>query len=242
MHILYLDDSGSADNASDKHFILAGISAFERRPHWLSQQMEQLAQRAWPSSPEGLEFRGSDIRSGRKHWRGLAKADREQVFLDALGILATEDREVRLFGAVIHKAAISPDDPVERAFEQICNRFDRYLGRLHKGGNTQRGLIVLDESSKETALQGLSRDFRTIGHRWGQLYNLAEVPLFVDSRATRMIQFADLIAYALRRYYENGEARYFDVIKHRFDATGGVVHGLHHFTPTGVKCGCYACL
>ncbi|MCW5730570.1 MAG: DUF3800 domain-containing protein [Alphaproteobacteria bacterium] len=44
------------------------------------------------------------------------------------------------------------------------------------------------------------------GHRWGKLYKIGEVPLFVSSRATRMIQIADMIAYALRRYYENGEA------------------------------------
>jgi hypothetical protein len=32
------------------------------------------------------------------------------------------------------KAAISPADPMEYAFEQVCNRFDRFLGRLIKGG------------------------------------------------------------------------------------------------------------
>lgn len=51
--------------------------------------------------------------------------------------------------------------------------------------DTQRGVIILDKSSYETSLQGLSREFRLDGHRWGQLHNIAETPLFVDSRATQ---------------------------------------------------------
>jgi hypothetical protein len=162
------------------------------------------------------------------------------IYTRALQSLA-ESQRVRLFGAAIHKIARSPDDPMEYAFEQISNRFDRMLGRLHKSGDTQRGLIVLDKSSYETSLQSLAVNFRTDGHRWGQTHNLAEVPLFVDSRATRMIQYADLIAYALRRYYEKGDATYMDIIKPRFDAEGGVIHGLVHYVPDRSECNCICC-
>lgn len=120
-------------------------------------------------------------------------------------------------------------------------RFDKFLGRLHNGGNTQRGLIILDESSYETSLQGLAKKFRTDGHKWGQLYNLADVPLFVDSKATRMIQYADMIAYSLRRYYENGDATYFDIIKGKFDTVGGVLHGLTHVIRAEDVCNCASC-
>jgi hypothetical protein len=41
-----------------------------------------------------------------------------------------------------------------------------------------------------------------------------------------MIQYADLVAYAVRSYYEKGDASLFDIISHRFDAEGGVIHGL----------------
>ncbi|MGB0671817.1 MAG: DUF3800 domain-containing protein [Rhodospirillales bacterium] len=112
---------------------------------------------------------------------------------------------------------------------------------MHRANNTQRGLVVLDESSYETSIQSLARDFRTDGHRWGQLYNLSDVPLFVDSKATRMIQWADLVAYAMRRYYEYGDSCYMDQIVGRFDAEGGVRHGLFHFRPISSPCNCYAC-
>jgi hypothetical protein len=240
MYILYLDDSGSVKNAADKHIVLAGLAVFERQTYWLGKRLDELAGRMWPESPETLEFHGTDIRSGKRHWRGLEKASRVEAMKEALQYLA-RDRHVRLFGAAIHKAAYSPDDPMERAFEQVINRFDRYLGRLHKSGDTQRGLIVLDESSYETSLQALARDFRTSGHSWGTLKNISEVPLFVDSRATRLIQYADLVAYAMGRYYNKGDDEFSSIIASRFDHEGGVIHGLTHFTPPDQACNCYSC-
>lgn len=240
MFLLYLDDSGSVQNPADRHIVLAGLAVFERQPHWLASQLDAIAARLWPDNPAGLEFRGADIVGGKKQWRGIAKHDRFNAYCEAMRIIGASNH-THLFGAAVHKAAISPKDPMEYAFEQICNRFDRFLGRLHQASNTQRGLIILDKTSYETSLQGLARNFSSIGHRWGQLYNLADVPLFVDSRATRLIQFADLIAYSIRKYYESGDSALFDLISHRFDAVGGVIHGLTHHTPTGNPCNCAPC-
>lgn len=240
MFLLYLDDSGSVANPADTHIVLAGLCVFERKPHWLASALDDAAARLLPNDPHALEFRSVDMLSGKKRWRRIEKILREQAYADSLNWIA-RDREVRLFGAAVHKAAISPDDPMEYAFEQVCNRFDLFLGRLHKSGNTQRGLIVLDKSAYETSLQGLARDFRLKGHTWGRLHNLADVPLFVDSKATRMIQYADMIAHALRRYFQQGDDRYFRLIDRVFDSEGGVTHGLVHFAPPEGGCNCIAC-
>jgi hypothetical protein len=240
MHLLYLDDSGSVRNAADRHLILAGLAVFERVPYWFSRQLDIIAREVRPEDWQELEFRGVDIFSGRKQWRRITKDVRFECYRRALVSLGSSTR-LRLFGAAIHKGAISPEDPMEYAFEQLVNRFDRFLTRLHRTNDTQRGLIVLDKSSYETSLQGLAREFRIDGHRWGQLHNISETPLFVDSRATRMIQYTDLIAYALRQYYERGVATHFDCISHLFDAEGGIVHGLVHYTPSGSGCNCLIC-
>jgi hypothetical protein len=240
MHLLYLDDSGSVGNAEDTHIILAGVAVFERQPHWFSERLDKIAARVWPDGPGGLEFRGADIYGGKKHWRGVNPESRMEAYRDALGVLANST-QVRLFGTAVHKASVSPDDPMERAFEHVCNRFDRFLGRLHRAGDTQRGLIILDESTYETSLQSLAHEFRTEGHRWGQLYNLSDVPLFVNSKATRMIQYADMVAYALRRYFVKGDSSLFDIISARFDAEGGVLHGLIHHVALEHACNCFAC-
>jgi hypothetical protein len=240
MYLLYLDDSGSAGNADDKYVILAGVAVFERQTHWLSSKVEEIAARLSPDDPASLEFHGSPMLSGRRAWRKFPKDLRLGAYREALDLLA-RSTHVTLFGTAVHKRAVAPHDPMERAFEEICNRFDLFLMRLHHNGNTQRGLFVLDKSTYETTLQGLARDFRVNGHRWGQLRNLSEVPLFVDSKATRMIQLADLVAHSLRHYYEHGDARLFDLISGKFDAVGGIVHGLKHIRPPDEHCNCFSC-
>lgn len=240
VQLLYLDDSGSVQNRSDTHVILAGFACGERDPHWVGRDLDRIAERIWPDNPLGLEFRAADLFSGKKHWRGVGKAERRQAYLDALAALAAR-RTLRLFGAAMRRDACGVEDPLELGFEVLASRFDRMLGRFHKDGDTQRGVIILDESAYETSLQNLTLNFRRAGHRWGKLHNLSEVPLFIDSRASRLIQAADLVAYALRRFYERGETEYLDIIKPRFDALGGRVLGLVHQVPDGDPCDCHAC-
>jgi len=167
------------------------------------------------------------MRSGKDMWRGFPRADREQAICDALEVFVTSHLSNRLFASVIKKSAVSPDDPVDLAFEQIASRFDHYLRRLHKSGDTHRGLMIFDKSTYETTLQALATDFRTFGHTWGVIRNFAEVPLFLDSHASRLIQLADLLAFAIYRYFESGDSQYYSIIQSRFDSEGGIVHGLH---------------
>jgi hypothetical protein len=117
---------------------------------------------------------------------------------------------------------------VEHAFEQLVSRFDLFLKRVYqKYDDPQRGLMILDKSSTEMRIQNLAREFKYSGHTWGQTKNYAEVPVFLDSKASRLIQLADLVAYAIFRNFEHKDPRWFDIIKNCFDAEGGVVHGLY---------------
>jgi hypothetical protein len=241
MYLLYVDDSGSVGNAADKYIILAGVSVFERDPYWLSSELDQIAEKLMPHDPVNLEFHGSEILSGRKMWRGIAKQTRIDAFKEALRLLSNHPK-VRLFGVVVDKQHVSPDDPMEYAFEQVISRFDMMLLRHHQRNDTQRGVLIFDKSTYETSIQNLARHFRFNGHRWGNLRNISEVPLFVNSKVSRMIQFSDLVAYALRRFYTNSEEEYFNIIKNKFDHHGGVLHGLRHFISESLNCGCFACL
>lgn len=245
MHLLYLDDAGSVGNSDDKHFAIAGISIFERQAYWLQVALEQLAgklaDRLGAPAAERLEFHGNPIRKGNGWWRKMGAPERRSVIMDALLTAQTMRGQWALFGVVVDKHALSPSDPIEYAFEQICGRFDRFLRRLHRDGDSQRGLIILDKSSQETRLQSLATEFRTIGYGWGVAHNLADVPLFVDSRATRLIQYADLVSYAMWRKFERGDDEFFDEISGRFDSEGGIVHGLHHYRDQSDTCDCPAC-
>ena len=229
MHLLYLDESGSVGDPSQRFFVLAGFSVFERDPHWIEKDLNDIALRFDPNQPESIELHGNPMRSGRGRWRHVPSADRERAISDALiiGVRQRSPRNVRLFAAVLEKSKYSGQDVAQVAFEQISSRFDQYLGRLHRKGDTQRGLIIFDKCSTERRIQTLAREFKTSGHTFGVTRNFADVPVFVDSQATRLIQLADLIAYAIFRKYEHNDDRFFNIISHCFDTDGGVVHGLY---------------
>ena len=241
MYLLYLDESGSAGRSAETHFILGGAALFERQTHWLDVKLDELATRLRPDAPDRLEFHGSAMLAGRGWWRGVPRPTRRQAIKDALSAA----HEVRglwtLFGTVVEKSALRTEDPVEYGFEQVSNRFDQFLTRRFAQGRAERGLILLDRQSGERRLQTLAHDFKTVGNRWGRTRNFADVPYFADSRASRLIQYADLVSFALWRRFEHEASDFFDVISHRFDTDGGVVHGLHHFKVGGRICSCPGC-
>jgi len=103
-------------------------------------------------------------------------------------------------------------------------------------------LLILDKSSYETTLQRMARGFRTLGTKWGVVKNLADIPLFVDSKASRLTQMADNVAYAVFRRYNTGDTQYFDIIAVKFDQADGVLHGLAHKQSINPSCMCPACM
>lgn len=227
MHLLYSDESGSTTDPSQVHFVLAGISLFERQCYWIANELDLIASRFNPADPNSVELHGNAMLAGRKFWRQFPKQDRIDAIKDALKVLADSNKANRIFICVINKVLASPLDPIELAFEQLSSRFDHFLMRLHRNGDTQRGVIIFDKSTYESTIQNLATDFRTIGHTWGVLRNLAEVPLFLDSKASRLIQLADLIAYAVFKKYEKSDGQYFEIIESRIDQEGGITHGLY---------------
>lgn len=142
MHLLYLDESGSAADPRQRYFVLAGLSVFERSAHWVEQDFNEIAKRFAPQNPYDIELHGSPMRSGREGWKAHALKDRLKGIQDALtdGIAKRPRKFVNAFGVVIKKSSVPDKDPVDYAFEQIVSRFDLFLSRLHaKYGDTQRG-------------------------------------------------------------------------------------------------------
>ena len=243
MRLLYLDDAGSVDNASEQYLVLGGVSVFEAQSHWITQQLDTLAESLNPGDPHGVEFHASEIYARRSQpWKGLNQREARGTIKSVLDVLASAYDTARAFACVVHKASFPNRDPMEIAFEDLCSRFDRYLQRLRADGETQRGLVILDKSTYETTLQQMSVEFRTLGTRWGVIRYLADTPLFVDSRASRVIQLADHVAYAVFRRYQSGDTQYLDRIASKFDSEDGIVHGLAHKEPNNLHCMCIACL
>jgi hypothetical protein len=229
MHLLYADESGCISDPAQKFFVLAGVSIFERETHWIDVELNKIAMRFSSHDPQAIELHGSPMRTGRNGWDRHLQTDRHQAILDALAVgVCHRHPHVRLFATVLEKKNWSGHDIAQVAFEQLSSRFDQYLGRLHKQKrDSQRGLILFDKSSTESRIQTLAREFKYTGHTYGVTRNFAEVPVFMDSRASRLIQLADLVAYAVFRKFESDDDRYYKPIEKCFDSEGGVVHGLY---------------
>jgi hypothetical protein len=243
LYFLYLDDSGSVHNKNETYLVLGGISVFERQVHFISQQLDAIASRWYPSDPSVVEFHASAIFAGTKPpWNGLDKKARRDVIKEVLGVLASAHESTRAFACAVHKASYPGDDPMEVAFEDLCSRFDLQLARIYHSGDPQRGIIILDESSYETSFQSLAHRFRSTGTRWRPLKNIPEVPLFVDSQASRLVQLSDHVAYAVFRRYESSDTSFLDIILSRFDFEEGKLHGLAHKQALIPNCMCPACM
>jgi len=248
MYLLYIDGSGSIKNPKETYFILAGVAVFERQIYHLIKKIDGFVRDLNLDNPETAELHASGMASGKvRPWKMMRRNDRLATIKRTLDILSGAHKSVCLFAVAVHKQAVAPQDPMKYAFEEICNRFDLRLRRIHSRSKGQaeekhRGLVIMDKSHYESTLQNLAQGFRESGTRWGKLRNLAEVPLFVDSRMSRIIQLADLAAWAIWRRYEQDDTGYFDRIVSRFDTEGGVIHGLVHYKPREEQCHCPACM
>ena len=189
MYLLYLDGSGSVRNPAERHFVLAGIAVFERQVFHLISNTDQfvstldLGPVQFVSTLDlgpvhNIELHASVMASGRKSpWKGIARQQRLTIIEKALDLLDRAHWSVKAFAVVVDKQAVSPDDPVKRAFEEICNRFNLFLARMWNREDKQhRGFVIMDKSHYEETLQGLARHFRDEGTRWGNLRNGAYTP------------------------------------------------------------------
>lgn len=243
MHILYLDDSGSVSNANEDYVVLAGISLFETQAYHMSNDLERIAESIDPQNPSQIEFHASEMYGRRTApWNTMTRDEVKIKMKQVYKVIADSSNSTYVFACAVHKPSFPEADAMHLAFEDICQRFNNYLGRMNSEGEKQKGLIILDESSYETTLQDLTKNFRKIGTQWGTIKHLADIPFFVNSKASRIIQLADHIAYSIFRRYNAGDSQYFDMIAHKIFMNDGVVHGLAHKQKVNYNCMCIACL
>jgi hypothetical protein len=101
MHILYLDHSGEFADPTLKHFVLGGVSVFERQSYWLSQKLDDIAARFNPAEPATVELHASPMRGGAKFWRRFPVAQRLRAISDSLAIVRDARLGVNLFAAAV---------------------------------------------------------------------------------------------------------------------------------------------
>ena len=149
-----------------------------------------------------------------------------------------------LFGVAVERGWLSTgENEYLYALESIARRFDEFLRRQYRlESDPQRGLIIVAESQFRQRIEALALRIQQQGTRWGEIWNLSELPLFTSAANSRMLQLADLCANAVYARYATGHARHFDRIAPRFDASDRVFHGLWHASRDHQTCTCPGCL
>lgn len=248
MYLLYIDESGQPKGrpgVSSDYFVLAGLALHEQDCFPFATHLEDLLRQTLPREYGRLEFHATDIWAGRKDWSRYSEDLRHQLLDDAFKLIGTwatsSGRGLQLFAVAIDKKSHRGKDVVALAHEELLSRFDSFLVRLHLSGESHRALIISDESRHEKLLQSLVPVWRNSGSRIGRLRSFVEVPLFVDSRTSRIVQSADFVAWSVWQYYEHGATEFMQALHPRFDSADGIQHGVAHLIRNYRKCRCVAC-
>ena len=246
MHLLYVDEAGP-DNR--EYFVVGGLTIHEQGVLPMADALEQLASQL-PDRARGAEFHAGPMRRGAGVWRRITPQQRAQlrqalVSLLTQGAPGSQHAPV-LFAVAMHRASFPHHDTHERAYEEFFARPNGLLGRLANAGDPHRCVAIADKSTLEATLQRLMAVWRaqgaSTGAAIGRMAAYAEVPLFVDSQASRLIQLADFVAHWVYRAYEQDDTSVLDQLLPAFDSEGESIHGLVHLIHDYRTCGCPACV
>lgn len=260
MYLLFADESGT--HGGSHAFVVGGIAVHEQDAQALQRALTRCVQRNLKiAEVDDYELHAGEIRNARKPLLGnKVKAPSIWAFVprqQRLRILEAAYREltsfkpsnpllpVSMFGVVIDQH-FHPDwlmfERERFAYEVILNKFDVMLKRIRTRADlNNRGMVIHDRRVvAERDIQDWTKDWQKAAGSVGQLRNLAEIPLFADSRASRLLQAADLVSYALYRHYQPGRAGvdYAELIWESFDHEDDSLYGVVHFTPHFAAGGC----
>lgn len=242
-YLLYVDESGDLD--PNDHFVLGGVAVRDSQVRSITRLLEQDIPRHLDEHLRGIELHAQHIRKGKGPWRAIPPSVRHGLLEDVSRTLGrfSAAQGCALFSVARAPHAVRSADPLERCFEELLLRFTLMLRRGDQGQNEEMGLVIADKARYEDTLQPLVQRWQwTSGTRFGRLARLAEVPLFIDSKASRLTQAADLVAHGVYRRYAANDSGIFDGLLPGFDHSEGVVHGLVHLVRNYLRCDCPACV
>lgn len=243
MYLLYLDESGDTGNWQEQsNFVIAGIAVYEFYLDTLSNRLKGVQHKYFPQMAFPIVFHATDIRSGKGIFRTLSPERREELLGDLYSII----HEIRfpnaaVFGADIGvEAAKNPYQDRSSIFEEVISGFNSFLVIQRRIQLEHKGLVIIDKYREEQYKELLDA-FQEQGTKYGYVANIVDIPYFARCRDTPMLQIADLCAYAIFRYYEKQDDKYFSQVLPRLYRTPeGKLFGLKHIT-TNRKCECPAC-
>lgn len=155
--------------------------------------------------PVETELHGAELFGGDGPWKGVNPAARVTAYEAALGLLAPNECVVAHSSIAKQRLAGSNSiatSPHVMAFQFLVEKLDR-LAQQQADPLRQRLLLIADETDEHDSFQvdlinDMQRQAAGIGGG-GMLTRVLDTVHFVDSKKSRGVQLADLVAYALNR-------------------------------------------
>jgi hypothetical protein len=158
VYLFYVDESGDPNTwVQNDNFILAGVAIHEGQVRRLSEQLDAVQRRFFPSIQMPVEFHAQHIHGAKDRFRGMLPADRTAL-LDAAYSVVSNAGFPNLIGFVtaIHVSAVtSPSQCLRDCLEDICERFNLFLVRQFNAGYKDKGLLIMDRSGREARVREL---------------------------------------------------------------------------------------
>ena len=245
MYLFYLDESGDPGSwDQNDNFILAAVAIHEGQVRLLSERLDAVQHKFFPSIQVPIELHAQHVHAGKGRFRQMLPADRTALLESAYDVIADAGfPNLIAFATAIHVSAVtSASQALRECLEDICQRFNTFLVRQFNAGYKDKGLLIMDSSGREARVRELMAEFERDGTQRGYLGNIMDVPYFADSGHTRMLQLADLLAFAAGRYFNANDRTYLDKVLGRIDRRSrrGEIVGLKHIVAHDHPCACIA--
>jgi hypothetical protein len=232
LHALWLLRSFLEQSRIPRFADLSRRARYDAVQEWRRKHQEE----QWPISDKKTKDREKKAFRNTEPFIHLTREERERFCLEALKIVAEHRKGITLFGQAIDKQSLPPAvDAAEIAFSKLIDSFETFL---QNAPDNPWGMVVVDNDETQRArYTGMLQRLQQTAHHRGGVDRVIEAPFFLDSRSNSGVQVADICAYALRRYLDNGESESFSVIFPTFHRTGsGGLCGLKHLTAPDCKC------
>lgn len=241
MHLFFIDDSGSLPNGASlvhNHFVLGGLVIPEEQWHNLEKDFSRLCKKFQVKGEVKWRFFGQKIgRTDKRNSLSHLTIQERDELRSCLLAAVTKYNSVKIIASVtrLKNLRLVPcahvEDVYSQAYKPLTERFQCYLQDLSRtSGSKFNGIIICDHRNpnQDRLLSNFHNDLLKLGQNWKSKYdNLIEHLFLSSSHYSIGLQYADLVAGAIFRYFEHGDDRWYNILAKSFrtDPRNGQIEG-----------------
>ncbi|WP_051653027.1 DUF3800 domain-containing protein [Kitasatospora cheerisanensis] len=200
MLLTYVDES-----YSDTAYYIAALLCPDTEAISLAKALDKVVAEAACSYdvPAGAELHGHDIFQAKGHWKKMGPLVRARIGVYNGAFQAVADHDVKIIIRGVDLAGLqrrygdNHDAPHSIVLTHLLERVEEYAR-----SQNEFALMIADEVPGQDGYRDELAYYKSVG-TWGyrakQLTRIVDTMHFAPSRASRLVQAADLIAYLHRR-------------------------------------------